>query len=225
MANEKSRISLRHIQIDKANALMVAAIAGAAACLVFSLVSVAALYQQAKYNAKVIKAKETTVTQIKNDINSLGQLKTSYEAFVREPTNIIGGSSVGQGNKDGDNAKITLDAMPSVYDFPGTVSGFNKILNESKSYNDPKINGSDQELTEQANTTAAPVELPFSASANGSAAGVQDFLSVLDRSIRPMSVKSVSFSGDSSGNLDVSAQLTVFYQPKMKFEVKTEVIK
>ncbi len=224
MAGERARVSLRHIQIDKANALMVIAIAGAAACFVFSLVAVQALWQQAKYNSKVIKEQEKSAKMVKSNIQSLSQLKTSYEAFVREPTNIIGGSSVGTGDKDGDNAKITLDAMPSVYDFPGTVSGFNKILS-GQSFTEPSFSGSDQEVAQSANASPTAVELPYTVSAKANFTSAQDFLNVLDRSIRPASIKTVTFSGDSSGSLDVSAQLSVYYQPKKKFEVKTEVVK
>lgn len=225
MAGERARVSLRHIQIDKANALMVGAIAAAAACLVFSLVAINALWQQAKYNSKVIKKQEASAKQVKANVQSLEQLKKSYEAFVREPTNIIGGSSVGTGDKDGDNAKITLDALPSVYDFPGTVSGFNKILLSNQSFKEPSLTGSDQELSEHSNDKPTPVELPFVIAAKGSATSMQDFLNVLDRSIRPVNIKSVSFTGDGSGNLDISTQSTIYYQPKKTFEVKVEVVK
>jgi hypothetical protein len=221
---QKARISLRHIQVDKANTLMVIVIAGAAACLIFSLVAVQSLWKQARYNSKVISKKEKTVKQLNSNVKSLGQLKTSYEAFVREPNNIIGGSSVGTGDKDGDNAKITLDAMPSVYDFPGSVSGFNKAFG-GLGLKNLQITGIDDEVNQQNNNKPDLVEVPLSISSEGTLSSTAQLLSEFDKSIRPISVKKISFAGNSDGELKTSIDFITYYQPKKKFDVKTEVVK
>lgn len=222
---EKSKISLRHIQVDKANSVMVIVIAAAAACAVFSLVACTTLWKQAGYNKKVITAKEKTVKQVNSDIASLDQLKTSYEAFVAEKNNIIGGTSDGPGDKDGDNARITLDAMPSVYDFPGMVTGFTKMLS-GHGYTTDGITGTDEEIAQQSNQNASTiVEIPLTVGAKGSVDAVQEFLTTLDRSVRPINVQSLSFNGESTGTLQASATFKAYYQPKKKFEVKTEVVK
>lgn len=220
----KTRISLRHIDIDKSNAVIVIAIAGAAACLVFSIVSVRALWNQASYNKRVIKAKETTVQQVKTNVASLDSLKDSYRVFISAPTNVIGGSATGGGDRDGDNAKITLDAMPSIYDFPGTISGLNKVLT-GRRVSEVEITGVDEEATKLTNQQPGVSPIALSIAAVGNTEDTQDLLSTLDLSIRPMNVKKVSFSGEGSGLLNILVDLDTYYQPKKKFEVKTEVIK
>lgn len=220
----KSKISLRHVQIDKSNALVVTFIAIAAACLVFSLVSVSALWDQANYNKRVIKAKENTVSQVNANIQSIESLKNSYQVFIGEPTNVIGGVATGTGDRDGDNAKITLDAMPSVYDFPGTISGFSKVLN-GRSFTDLSITGTDEEASKAASTDVSVTPVPLQVSAIGSIEATQELLKILDLSIRPVKAKTVSFTGESTGQLTVSVDLETYYQPKKEFEVKTEVVK
>lgn len=224
MAN-RPKISLRHIQIDKANTIIFVSIAVAAACLVFSLVSLQALWRQAGYNRKVISAKEKSVSQLEQNIQSLDQLNTSYQAFVGETSNIIGGSSTGQGDKDGDNAKITLDALPSVYDFPGLVSGMNKILT-GRTFTEATIDGVDDEIAQISNSNTAPaiVEIPLSFSAKGGTEAAQDFLNTIDNSIRPVKLSSVSFGGSEAGDLEISATGMTYYQPKKVFQVKKETI-
>ncbi len=218
------KISLRHIQIDKSNTIIVVATAAAAACLVFSLVATQTLWKQSRYNAKVISKMETTRDTLKQNIDSLDQLGTSYETFVGETTNIIGGVSGGSGDRDGDNAKITLDALPSVYDFPGTISGFNKLL-INRGFSNPEITGSDQEVTEAINTNPDIVEVPLQFAASGNSLAIQELVTLLDNSIRPVRVDSMSFSGESNGGgLSVDIEARTYYQPKKNFQVKSEKV-
>ena len=222
--SQKTKISLRHLQIDKSNTVIIASIAIASASLVFSLVAIHALWGQANYNKRVIQAKEKTVDQVNTNLESLDSLKNSYQVFVSQPTNIIGGSSATTGDRDGDNAKITLDAMPSIYDFPGTISGFSKVLS-GKSFTDLKITGIDEEVSSSANTASAVTPVPLQISVMGSIEGAQELLKILDLSIRPVKAKSINFTGDSAGKLTITIQSDTYYQPKKKFEVNTEVIK
>src|SRR5574338_279847 len=110
-------ISTKRILIDKANSTIVLAVGIAAFLTVFSMVSSKALLSRRAYQSKVIELQE----------KARDQLNANYQAFVDRPENIIQGSSTGKGERDGDNAKIVLDALPSVYDFPGLTSSLEKI--------------------------------------------------------------------------------------------------
>jgi hypothetical protein len=219
----KQGLSSRHLQIDKANSTMFLLIAVASVSLVFSLMAAQSLWKQASYNRKVIQAKEATLQQVESNIQALGPLEDSYEAFVQQPENIIGGSSTGTGDRDGDNAKITLDALPSVYDFPGTISGFNKVFN-SGVYGTVEMTGTDDELNQQTNVVPEIVDIPINFTATGDVQKMQELISLMDRSIRPISIQQLTFSGDSSGALELTIAGTTYYQPKKNFEVKTEVV-
>jgi hypothetical protein len=226
MANKKSLGigSLRHMQIDKDNTYIVVAVAAAAACLIFALVSAQALWKQASYNRRVITKKEATRDILIENKSNLTQLKDSYKAFVENPTNILEGSSTGTGNNDGDNAKIILDAMPSVYDFPGMITGFNKILNTGE-FNKITITASDEEVNQKANTTPGVVELPISFTVESKAEATQAFLTRLNSSIRPVKARSINFSGEAGGDMTVTFEGYTYYQPKKVFDVTTETVK
>ncbi|MCA9332313.1 hypothetical protein KDA00_00365 [Candidatus Saccharibacteria bacterium] len=217
------KISLRHLQIDKSNSTILMATAAAAATLIFSLVALQSLWSQARYNVKVIKAKEQTVKQLKQNVSSLDELISSYESFVAEPTNIIGGSSTGEGDRDGDNAKIILDSMPSVYDFPGTITGFTKIVT-GKGFTPETPTGTDEEVTQSINTDPQVVEVPIVFGARGSVEAIQEFVTLLERSVRPVNIRVINFSGDETG-LTATAETKTYYQPKKEFQVTTEVVK
>jgi hypothetical protein len=216
--------SLRYVQIDKDNSAIVIAVAAAAACLIFSLVAAQSLWKQASYNRRVISKKEQTRDTLETNIANLANLEDSYKTFVSTPTNIIDGSSSGSGDRDGDNAKIILDSLPSVYDFPGMLTGFNKVLNTGE-FGQVKINAEDDEVSQKNNKTPTLVEIPLNMSAQGSLDATQAFLKRLDNSIRPVKVNTVNFAGDSSGQLVITIDGNTFYQPKKQFEVKTEVVK
>lgn len=216
--------SLRRVQIDKDNTYIFVAVASAAACLIFSLVATQALWKQAGYNNRVKKEMETTRNILRTNLSNLESLESSYKAFVEQPTNIIGGSSTGTGDRDGDNAKITLDAMPSVYDYPGMVTGFNKVLNTHE-FGDVAITATDDEIAQKANTTPQAVEIPVSFSGSGDFNAAQAFLKRLNNMIRPIKVSSLAFSGSSEGNITVSVQASTNYQPKKHFQVTTKEVK
>ncbi len=225
MASKKSSGigSLRHIQIDKDNSYIVIAVAAAAACLIFSLVAAQSLWKQAGYNSRVISKMEGTKTTMEGNVTNLKQLEQAYQAFVQSPTNVIEGTATGQGDRDGDNSKIVLDAMPSVYDFPGTMTGLNKILNTGE-FGETKISATDDELSQKSNTVSQITELPINFSGAGNVDVVQSFLQRLDNSIRPVKLSTVNFSGSSETELTVNVSGFIYYQPKKEFQVKSEVV-
>lgn len=219
------KLSMKRVQINKANSSMVLTIAVAAFVVVFSLVASRALLAKRSYQGKVISAKAKAVDQLEANITAANSLVNSYKVFVGTPENVIGGSPDGTGDKDGDNAKITLDALPSQYDFPALASSLEKIL-ISNNYKVDSITGTDDEVaqqTRQPGQAPAPVEMPFTVSASTSLAGSQELLKLFERSIRPIKVQSLQVSG-SNADIKMSVSAVTFYQPGRTLDVKTEVI-
>ena len=212
--------------ITQANKRIVTATAVAAFVVVFSLFAAKSLIGQAAYQNKVISGKKKAVAQLKADLNARDDLVTSYKAFVGTQQNIIGGNPTGTGAKDGDNAKIILDALPSKYDFPALTTSLEKIIND-QGLQITSISGTDDEIAQSANQSSSspqPVAMPFQIQVNGSYAAVQNLISVLDRSIRPFKIKSVELTGnDSSMVASISGQ--TYYQPEKNLNIKTEVVK
>lgn len=218
--------SLKRVQITKANTVMVLAIAVAAFVFTFSVIAGKALLNKRAYQAKVISAKEKAVNQLQANIKASNSLAASYKVFVDTPENVIGGNPKGTGDKDGDNAKITLDALPSQYDFPAVASSLEKILT-SNNYKVNSISGTDDEVaqqkTEQSNAPQ-PVVMPFELSVSTDITGAKNLLSLLERSIRPINVQKVSLTG-SNAKLEMVVTAQTYYQPGKSVTIETEVIK
>ncbi|HSX44376.1 MAG TPA: hypothetical protein VLE69_03750 [Candidatus Saccharimonadales bacterium] len=198
----------------------------AAFITVFSLVASRALISQRSYQSRVITQKKQTLTQLKANNQAAGQLVNAYKVFVSQSVNIIGGNSTGVAGRDGDNATIVLDALPSKYDFPALATSLEKILSD-KSVSTPTFSGSDDELNQAKQSgagTVKPVEIPITIGFGGSADTVQSMLDTFQRSIRPIKISTISFSGTDT-NLGISLTATTYYQPEKKVNITTKDVK
>lgn len=223
MAN--ARPSGKRIQISKANTTMVAVIAIASFVTMFSLVAAKALWDQRSFQARVITEKEVARNQLKANVAAVDSLVNSYKAFVGTPENVIGGSPSGKGDRDGDNAKIVLDALPSKYDFPALASSIEKLL-QSGDYTIENITGTDDEANQQAAQTQAntPVEIPFQIGASGSYPNIQKLVSSLELSIRPFTITKVTFTGEDN-KLQTQINGKSYYLPEKNLKITTKEVK
>jgi len=219
----KFNISSKRLQIDKTNARIVGTIAGAAAIFVFSLVASKALLSQRSYQNRVIDGKEQAVKQLKDNVAAVENLVTSYTAFVNAPDNVLGGNPKGSGDKDGDNAKIVLDALPSKYDFPALATSLEKLLG---SYKINAITGTDDEVNQQntASPSPVPVEMPFEITVTGTYGSMKDLVATLERSIRPIQVQTIELSGNDA-DLKAVISAKTFYQPEKDLNNTTREIR
>lgn len=218
------KTSMKQMQINKANMRMVVAVAVSAAVVVFSLVASRALLQKRSYQAKVIGAKEKAVNQLEANIVAANQLTAAYQTFVSTSTNVLGGNPQGTGDKDGDNAKIILDALPSQYDFPALASSLEKILTSNNLKID-SITGTDDEIAQGQphEDGLQPIEIPFTIAVTTNVDGAKNLVSVLQRSIRPINIRSIQITGSNS-DLKVTIDAVTYYQPQKTVDIKTEVI-
>lgn len=219
-------VSTKRVQIDKANARIVAYVSVAAFILVFSLVATKTLFSQATYQNHVIGKKRVAVNQLKTDISATSQLKTSYQGFVGTAQNVLGGNPQGTGPKDGDNAKIVLDALPSSYDFPGLQASLEALL-ASQNVKIDSMTGTDDEVAQSGNTSSVspqPVPIPFTITVEGDYTGIQNVINAFEKSIRPIQVQTLGITGNKDKlTLTITAQ--TYYQPAKSLNIKKEVIK
>lgn len=239
-------LSSKHIQIDKANLTIVVATAVATFVTVFSLVAGKALLSQRAYQARVIEKKTAAKEQLAINEQSVAKLQTAYKQFIENPENIIGGVSTGTGDKDGDNARIILDALPSQYDFPALTSSLEKLLLD-RNVKINNITGTDDEINQAssgavANPDVAPatnadgsevppeqvgtsVAIPFDVGFQTSYAGVKDIIGVFERSIRPFNVSQLEFKADKDGQVVVTVRANTYYQPAKNLKIDQVVVK
>jgi hypothetical protein len=212
--------------ISKANSTMVIATTAAAFVLVFALIAGKSLLGQVGYQNKVIGAKKQALSQLEADLSARDSLQQSYRAFVAENPNVLGGNPAGTGDKDGDNAKLVLDALPSKYDFPALTTSLEKLVTD-QNLKITTISGTDQEVGEGAKPgtpNPAPVPMPFQVQVGGSYPSVQSLISMFSRSIRPFQIQTLELSGDeSSMTANITAQ--TFYQPEKVLKIEEEVVR
>lgn len=218
--------SAKRVMIDKANARIVAYVSIAAFILVFSLVATKTLISQGAYQNRVISVKRKAVNQLKSDITATTQLKTAYDAFNSTAQNVLGGNPDGIGARDGSNAKIVLDALPSSYDFPGLTTSLETLLGDQK-VKITSIAGTDDEVAQSSNQSSAtpqPVPIPFTTVTEGNYQDAQNVVNAYQHSIRPMQLQKLDLSGG-SGNLTLTVTAQTFYQPAKSLNIKKQVVK
>jgi hypothetical protein len=224
----KLQLSTKRMQIDKANTSVFIALALAAAILVFSLIASNALYKQSQYQSRVITARKTASKQLKENVTNLSSLEQAYKDFtINGFSNIIGGSATGSGPKDGDNARLILDALPSRYDFPALATSLEKILKQG-SYTIDTISGTDDQATqEQQQTSPAPqtIDMPFKIAALSDYAKSRELVRVFETSIRPFSMASLEIAAVDSTKVKTTLEGKTYYQPGKNLQVTTKVIK
>lgn len=220
-------ISTKRVAISKANAQMVAVVAVAAFVSVFCLIASNAVFSQNRYQARVISAKEKAHKQLQQNINTYGDLATAYKAFDNASANVIGGTKDGTGDNDGSNSKIILDALPPTYDFPALTSSIEKILTDNH-LQVTSITGTDDQVNQQKNKASAspqPVQIPFTFTvSNASYSSVNQLMSKLQQSIRPIQIDTLDASG-SQNDMTVTVSAHTYYQPAKAVSITKETIK
>ena len=219
-------ISSKRLQIDKAQTNTISLIAVAVFVTVFSLVSCRALWQQRAYQAKVIGKKKEALQILEQNTQAVPGLVSSYKNFVSAPTNIIDGNPNGTGEKDGDNARIILDALPSKYDFPALATSLEKLLLE-RNFKVESIKGIDDEVAQAAQKESGepkPVAMPYQITVDGSYTSIQDLITVFERSIRPFSTDKLVLKG-SAANMQMILDGKTYYQPEKTLDIKLETVK
>ena len=171
MAKFSFRTSIKHLEIDKANTMIVIAAAVTVAILVFSAVSSVSLWKDISYKNKVINLRNKANKQLQTNISAVNTLNDSYQAFEKSSESIIGTSD--------DNAKVILDALPSKYDFPALITSLEWLINSSGSTTN-SISGTDSEATAaQTSTNPQPVIIPFQLTSSGSYTNAQNLITDL----------------------------------------------
>lgn len=219
--------SVKRLAIDKANARLIIIISLTVFVVVFCIVAIKALWTQRAYQSRVISAKTKTLKDVESNQKAVEKLNVSYQEFASQSTNILGGNPKGTGDRDGENARIVLDALPSSYDYPALVSSLNKLA-QLNGFKLDIITGTDDEINQSKNsgsTSPAPIEIPFTLSASNiqSADGTK-FLQMFEKSIRPMKISKVNITGQGA-TIKILVEAKTYFQPEKKLNIKEVTIR
>ena len=219
-------LSMKHLQIKSANTTMIIVLSVAATVAVFSLVSTNALFKQAKYQNKVITARNKAKKQLEDNIKEKDKLVEHYQSFAAGDPNIIEGlKDDTAGDRGGENPRIVLDALPSTYDFPALTSSVEKIMTK-RAVKINSISGTDYEIdnsTKSSSPNPEPVTMTFTAEAESSYVNIQELLKDFEKSIRPFSVTKLEISGKED-KLLMKANINTYYQPAKNLSIIEKVV-
>lgn len=228
MATNKKEPQLKvYALINQANNAAFIAIAVGAFVVAFSLVASKTLFNQVSYQQKIIGEKKATLKQIRSNLEAKEDLTKSYKVFTSDQRNIIGGDVSGGGDKDGDNAKIVLDALPSKYDFPALTASLEKLA-LSQGLSIESIAGTDDEVAQQGQQSSAnPESVPivFQFVVRGGYPQIQGLIESMDKSIRPFQIQKLAITGSGSSGITATIEAQTFYQPEKKLEIVNKVIR
>lgn len=209
--------------VDSAKTKLFIVVAISSALSVFALIAAKSYLSEATYLNRVASAKESTLDQLKKNKQTASTLSEAYKTFAENNPNLIGGSRSGQGDKDGDNGKLVLDALPSKYDFPALTSSIEKLLS---GYSINSISGTDDSQAQQTGTTATgPIEIPFTLDATSDFTGMNNLVVSFERSIRPFSITGIELKASTAGSVQANISAKTFYQPEKTLNLGSKVIK
>src|SRR5437868_11101895 len=216
---DRKKVSVKHLQIDKSQSTVLAAIALAVALSIFGLFATKSLVAKGLYQRRAINARHQVADTLKSNYTAAKTLLTQYDVFAKLDPNILGGSATGSASSDGDNPRIVLDALPSTYDAPALASSIEKIMTgravtiNSLTVTDDPTTNSDQP---QAQPQAKAITFAFegSTSYTQGAQLLQDF----ERSIRPFDLNTLEIAGTDS-NMKLTVGMTTYYQPARSLDL------
>ncbi len=224
----RPKVSIKHVQIDKANQAVIAAAALGAAVLIFGLFIGRGLSMRIAHQERVIEKKEQAKKTLQENIEARDKIVTAYQAFTATTRNILGGSTEeGQvGANDGDNARIILDALPSKYDFPALATSVEHLL-ISNGFVVEAIEGIDDEVNQAAVEPSAnpqPVEIPIGVSVKETNyQGVMTAIDLFEKSIRPFKLQKMVISGEEA-DLELELEMITHYQPEKIIGISKETV-
>lgn len=219
-------LSTKRLAISKAEANLLIVIGVAVFISVFSIVASKTLFDQMLYQNKVISKKEKALDTAKANLQSVNDLANSYQEFANATTNILGGNPQGDADRDGDNPRIILDALPSKYDFPALATSLEKVLKDNN-ITIASISGNDDEVAQSGVTSTdqpSPIEIPFKVSVSVDSTRGKDLMRLFERSIRPIQIQKATIS-QNSGALNIDIEATTYYQPEKVLNLREEPVK
>jgi hypothetical protein len=223
----KNRTSTKHLQIDKANHAVIAATAIAVGVFVFGIFLGRAMILRQSHQGRVIKEKEAAVKILKDNIEAKNRIVDAYKVFNAKQPNLLGGDSTtnGVGDRDGDNTRLILDALPSKYDFPALVTSVEKMLSDN-GYAIESIKGTDDEVNQSKEPQAnpQPVEMAFEVEVTTPHDSAQQLVELFEKSIRPFNIRTLDISVDDK-NLKITIEAISYYQPQRAISISKKVVK
>ena len=225
-ANNKDVAVRKRQQIDSSRKTMFVFVAGAAFLAGIALVISIFLIQQIVFHSKVIIEKQSTISRLDKNLESVGELKKNVR--VLETNSAL--NSV-KANSENSALQTVLDALPdnpnadafgaSIKNkFVDTVEG---LTLDNLSVTSPNSRGEESE-DNNSELADSPNTLHFSLEVSGSADKLRELLTKFERSIRVIELKSFEIH-TSEDKLSLTIQGVAYYEPAQNVHLEKKVVK
>lgn len=198
----------RREQIKKAGGVVFIVAAFSAVIVMFCAISMKFLWEKKSYNDRVIGAKTKARDDIETNLSSLAKLSEQFPQLESSAST---------------NSKTILHALPPTYDYAALASSIDYLASISGVSSNTSIGEDISASAINSAPISSPVELPLSLQVSGSYDSVKQYINNLERSIRPIHIKSVTYSG-SNKTLDATITAVTYYQPSRSLDVEKKEI-
>jgi Tfp pilus assembly protein PilO len=194
-------------QIEKSASTVVLAMAVAAFIVSFSLVTMNFLWGLSGHHRRVIAEKSEARGILEQNVENIEPLQTNFNVF-----------EAGDVKSD-----TVLDALPSKYDFPALATTMESLVRQSGMTLESFAGDDNESTAVQEETQPVPVEMEFVFAVEGTYSELQDLISSMERTIRPLQIKDMEIKG-SDDAIKATMRVITFYQPATTLEVETRTV-
>lgn len=205
--NPKQPLSRRE-QVKKAGATVFIVVAASSVVVMFSIISMRFLWEQKSYNDRVISGKSKARDDIETNLNSLTRLSEQFPQLEDSAST---------------NSKTILHALPPAYDYAALASSIDYLASISGVASNTSVGEDVSASAVNSAPTSSPVEIPLSIQVTGSYEAIKQYITNLERSIRPINVTAVTYTGNND-SLQATIQAVTYYQPSRNLEVEKKAV-
>jgi hypothetical protein len=217
---DKFNFSSKHVAIDKSMAQTLIAISVTVFILVFCLIASKAVLANYHYQSKVLNAAKDARTKLNNDITAYNGLAQAYVNFNNQNPNVLGAPVTGNSNN---NTQVVLNALPAEYDYAALTTSLYYILSSNNLNTDGTVSVDNSQVA-ASSSGSAPVSVPVGFDISSiDVNGARSFLQYLSQVTRPISVDSMTISGDVS-NISLNIQAHTYYQPATSLDITQKAV-
>lgn len=203
MSPKMKQTATRREQVKKAGATVFIVVAIAAVIVMFSIISMRFLWEKKSYNDRVITAKTTARDGLETNIANLDKLSEQFPQLEDSAST---------------DAKTILHALPPVYDYAALASSIDYLASLSGVKSNTSVGDDISASAVNSATVSQPVEIPLNLQVSGNYDSIKAYIQNLEKSIRPIHIKNVAFTG-TNNELQVTIQAVTYYQPARSLDV------
>lgn len=211
-------------QIASANKMIFVWVIVASVAIAFCGVTMQFLVRQAVFNQKIIGAKFETQGTLSNNLDNINKLKANVDA-LQSDSNLARVKA----NPEDTNLKVVLDALPTSDDRTALGASLQQVILPKSSVvvsDLTTITPNEQQVADTSATTGATTasEANFTFSATGDYLRIKAMLGDLERTIRPMNIKTLALQS-SDNQIKATVGAVTYYSPAQTIQVGKKTIK